>query len=143
MVFGLFDFYCTMGGGFDGMMTTNPFTQFCEDCEFAFKESAHCHKSDLDRVFIAADTASNKMAGAKAAEQGVNRMKALSLDEFVTCLVTIGALRHIIEETAPYGRMPTMAHAVDALFDRDILPRVDSETLLPDPNHFRQQHCCE
>jgi hypothetical protein len=130
--FSIFDFYSTMGGGFDGMMTMNPcaapclptlllciphhhpisfslsslslslsslslsqlslpqlslsqhsisalsptrslpcspnllpiaprYAQLCEEFQLAFKESKHCHKSDLDRVFIAADTASNKV----------------------------------------------------------------------------------
>ena len=69
-------------------------------------------------------------------------MKALSLDEFLYCLVTIAAMRHVIE--AANKPCATVAHAVTQLFESDILPRIDADTLLPDPNHFRQQHCyCE
>ena len=44
----------------------------------------------MDRLFIAVDTAS-KAVEAEAESDGMNRAKALSIDEFVNCLVNYTA----------------------------------------------------
>lgn len=81
--------YAAVHGSFDGQLSLNPFSQLIEDCKIASNSSKFCRKSDMDRVFIAADAASAKLAresggGAAAAVDGA---KTLSADEFVYCVV--------------------------------------------------------
>ena len=95
----IFDYYACLGGGFDGTLSLNPYTEFAEDCALASKASKFCKKSDLDRAFIAADAASNRLSGEEKAAGGANRGKALSPDEFILCLVNIAILRYVHEGT--------------------------------------------
>lgn len=95
----IFDYYACLGGGFDGTLSLNPYTEFAEDCTLASKASKFCKKSDLDRAFIAADAASNRLSGEEKAAGGANRGKALSPDEFILCLVNIAILRYVHEGT--------------------------------------------
>ena len=77
----LFEFYAALNG-FCGVIGLNAFSQFVEDCQLSSARSEFTKKSDLDRLFIAVDTAS-KQVEAEAETDGMNRSKALSVDEFV------------------------------------------------------------
>lgn len=154
--FGIFDFYASLAGVYNGELNLNPYTQLCDDCMLASKGSRFCRKADLDRAFIAADAASNKLTaesaaaqpsasrapgGGKAAAGGggsvassPNRGKVLSIDEFMLCTVTISVMRYVLE-----GRLADVSDAVHALFSRDIVPHVSGAALL-DANRFRSTH---
>ena len=59
-----------------------------DECALVKPGSKYCKKADLDRAFIAADAASNRLTPEQQLE-GLNRGKALTLDEFLFCLVNI------------------------------------------------------
>jgi hypothetical protein len=127
-----FDYYASLTGGFDGTMSLNPYSQLIEDACLVLKASKRCQRSDLDRVFIAADSASAKIAPSGTGSAGVNRKNALSIDEFLHCLVHIATIRHMAE-----GRkLPNLPAALDALLAEDIAPNLEP-VILADPNAFR------
>lgn len=129
--------YASITGNWDGTISLNPYAQFVEDVGLANASSKLCKKADLDRTFIAADAASNKLDDA-----GVNRKGALSMDEFVYCLGMIASMRHLAEPPAESGGGPApcadLSQAVGRLFSGDLLRKIDG-VLLPDPNEFRRE----
>jgi hypothetical protein len=132
----LFEFYAALAG-FCGVIGLNAYSQLVEDCKLASQKAEFTKKSDLDRLFIAVDTAS-KAVEAEAESDGMNRAKALSIDEFVNCLVNYAAMRYVMT-----AEEPSIARAITRLFDESIAPRCDPNAFL-DANAFRVQHCyCE
>ena len=116
------------------LLSLNPFTQFVEDCQLSNKISKACRKADLDRAFIAADAASGKLEK-DLQDDGGNRGKALSPEEFMLCVVNIAIMKYVLE-----GTMSDVSDSVCMLFREEILPKVDPDALLP-PNHFRTTQC--
>ncbi len=132
----LFEFYAALAG-FCGVIGLNAYSQFIDDCQLSSQKAEFTKKSDLDRLFIAVDTAS-KQAEAEADTDGMNRAKALSIDEFVNCLVNLAAMRYVMTEEEP-----SIAGALTRLFREAIAPRCDPNAFL-DANAFRREHCyCE
>jgi hypothetical protein len=76
-------------------LTPSP-AQFVDDCRLANKISKACRKADLDRAFIAADAASGKLDKDEQ-DDGGNRGKALSPDEFLLCVVNIAIMKYVLE----------------------------------------------
>jgi len=75
------------------------YRQFVEDCKLSNQQSEHTRKSDLDRLFIAADTAS-KQVDAESEGDGMNRAKALSIDEFLNAIVQLAIMKYSVPSHA-------------------------------------------
>jgi len=128
-----FDFYSALTG-FSGVLSLNNYTQFVEDCRLSDQKSEFFRKSDIDRLFISADTAS-KQIDAETETDGMNRSKALSVDEFMNCIISLATMRYVMP-----GELPNIAEALRRLFIVDIKGRCDPSIFL-DANAFRRD-CC-
>jgi len=133
LFFPCFDFYAALNG-FCGVVGLNNFSQFVEDCRLSDQKSEFTRKSDLDRLFISADTAS-KQIDAETQTDVMNRSKALSVDEFLNCIVSLATMRYVMP-----GEIGNVARAIRVLFSVDIQGRCDPSTFL-DANIFRRE-CC-
>jgi len=133
LFFPCFEFYSSLAG-FSGVIGLNSYTQFIEDCRLSDQKSEFTRKSDLDRLFICTDTAS-KAVDAESETDGMNRSKALSVDEFLHALVQMAVMKYVMP-----GELDDVAEAVRTLFRVDIEPRCDANAFL-DANVFRRD-CC-
>ena len=97
-LFPCFDFYASRDG-YDGVIGLNDFSQFVCDCNLPDPKSNHLRKADIDRLFIAVDTASKATADEES--DGFNRAKALSSDEFVNAIVQLAAMKCALPCTLP------------------------------------------
>lgn len=127
------------------MIGLNDFTQFVTDCNLPDPSSKYLRKADIDRLFIAVDTASK--ATEEEESDGMNRAKALSADEFVNAIVQLAAMKYILPvrdkdkaaKGAGSGEVPTVACAITSLFDNDV-SQLDPNAFL-DANAFRRTQC--
>lgn len=148
-LFLIFDYYAALNGAFDGQLSLNYFSQLVDDCGLASNASKNCRKSDLDRIFIAADAASANLER-KQAEAGGGGQKApqklrgnesgtekgggqnsLSIDEFIYAVVMIACHKYVLEGTAL-----DVADALQRLIEADLLAKVDPAAFKP-PDEFR------
>ena len=104
-------------------------------CQLSNQKAEFTKKSDLDRLFIAVDTAGKKSDEEAQNDDGFNRAKALSIDEFVNCIVNLATMRYVLT-----AEEPSIASAVVRLFRADIEPRCHPTTFL-DANAFRREEC--
>jgi len=130
----LFEFYSALNG-FCGVIGLNNYSQFVDDCQLSNQKAEFTKKSDLDRLFIAVDTAGKKSDEEAQNDDGFNRAKALSIDEFVNCIVNLATMRYVLT-----AEEPSIASAVVRLFRADIEPRCHPTTFL-DANAFRREEC--
>ena len=137
----IFSYYASMGGSSILTIGLNQWTQFLVDFKLVQKKSKYCKKSDMDRVFIAVDTASAKLEAQNAfisKTQGPSndeKQKELNRVEFITCLANIAINRYILP-----GVMNDVSEALKRLLELDIQARM-RPNLLADPNVFREAHC--
>jgi len=146
---GVFEYYSSLDGAFDGTMGLNQFSRIVDDCGLASSTSRHCRKTDFDRVFIAVDAASVHAPKPPAAAVGAgraagpasvpapgtaapNRRKALSLDEFLLAVVTMATMRYVLER-----RTADVSEAVERHLVDDLLAGVEPAAL-HEPNDFRR-----
>lgn len=159
LVFRLFTYYASLGDDLFGL-SFNEWLMFVDEQKLGDKRSKLCKKRDLERVFIAVDTVSDRYwkgmrkaiidkekAGKLKDEQGnamtasamlkkhdeTDKIKALSRVEFTGALVHVAISKYILS-----GELTDVSEGVRRLLTRAIQPH--SSTIL-DPDQFRRDHC--
>ena len=137
----IFDYYASLGGNMHAL-GLNVWTQFLTDFNIVQKRSKFCKQSDMDRLFLAVDTASTRLEKKQAALGGLAQMaafddaqKALNRTEFLFALILVSINRYVLS-----GKIADVSEALQRLLDVDIQSRVGPSLLAPS-NHFRRSHC--
>ena len=137
----VFDYYASLGGNMHAL-GLNVWTQFLTDFNLVQKRSKFCKQSDMDRLFLAVDTASTRLEKKQAALGGLAQMaafddaqKALNRTEFLFALILLSINRYVLP-----GKIVDVSEALQRLLDVDIQSRVGPSLLAPS-NHFRRSHC--
>ena len=92
-LYNLFSYYAAIGG--DALhLSLNQWSQFTNDYKLVSRNSSHCKKADMDRLFIAVDAAATRAAATGNAWQRtvamtMDKKKALSRVEFFVAVINI------------------------------------------------------
>lgn len=136
----IFAYYASMGGDIS-TIGLNQWSLFLEDFKLVQRKSKFCKRADMDRIFIAVDTASARLeaqdmlAKKKKGVASDEKKKELNRVEFITCLANIAINKYILP-----GEMDDVSEAMKRLLEIDIQSRMNPG-LLADPNSFREAHC--
>ena len=139
LFFTIFDMYVALGDD----LTSMDFNEFCElvrDFELCSPKFKHCKSVDIDRIFIAVDTASKMYdkKNPKPDKEGgqTERTKSLSIAEFLYAIVRIAAARFIQS-----GKEKDVSTAVNTLLNQVIKPRAEEQTKGNDQTTYRNKEC--
>ena len=159
LVFRLFTYYASLGDDLFGL-SFNEWLMFVDEQKLGDKRSKLCKKRDLERIFIAVDTVSERYwkdvrksilekekAGKLKDEQGKaitasamfkrhnenDKAKSLSRVEFTGALVHVAIAKYILS-----SELTDVSEAMERLLTKDIQP-VPSVVL--DPDQFRREYC--
>ncbi len=130
---GIFKYYSVAGNGDEMTMQFNEFSDFVTDCDLPDPDSKYCKRAHVDTLFKAAnyeDKATDKEA---ALVNSLNDDTALTRFEFVEICVRVADAKFIKS-----AQSETLADAIEALFERFIVPNVAPEALV-DANEFREK----
>ena len=140
LIFTLFDVYVGLGDDLTSM-DFNEFCEFVRDFGLASAKSKHCKSVDLDRIFIAVDTATKNYEAKqpktdKKQGDSSERTKSLSIAEFLYALVRIAAARFIHS-----GKETDVSAAVESLFHKMLKPKAIEHTRGSDAVAYRNRDC--
>ena len=136
MLFAIFDVFTALGSSMT-FMDFNEWTEMVKDFKLAKTKLRHCKSVDLDRIFIAVDAASTKLAGTTRSQEHQERYKSLSIAEFICGMVRIAVARYIAS-----GNEKDVSVAVEKLCTSLLAPHVQLNTFLREPNDsFRKRWC--
>ncbi len=146
-----FAWYAT-GAGEPYGWSANAFMSFCDECKLVDSKSKLCTHGHLSQLYIlvnAPDAAEreahhkakndSRKRGGSVVVADINKVRSgknvLNREEFIQILVRVAILRYVIPK-----KVPDASSAVEAMIERDILPRIPRQAVVQS-NDFREEHC--
>ena len=138
MLASLFTFYACAGGRGLGGIGLNQWTELANDFGLGSKKSRFCKRRDLDRIFIAADTAhvEVKASGSKDVAAQLSRL------QFYCAMIRVAIAKYVLPKI-----ILDVSEALKELLEKDFLGPVGTpghewaSGVFLDKDRFRRYHC--